>query len=74
MSPLVPARASGMHKTSGTSNCISAMIRVSKRGFPRAEISITGVVRAPVAVVNFAVFVGELLVESYINSEIFTGI
>ena len=33
-----------------------------------------GWVRAPVAIINFAVFVQELLVESYIDSEIFTGI
>ena len=37
-------------------------------------ISIVGVVRAPVAITNFACFVCELLVESYINSENFTGI
>ena len=33
-----------------------------------------GRLRAPVAIINFAFFVRELLVESYINSEIFTGI
>ena len=31
-------------------------------------------VRAPVAIINFAFFVRELLVESYINSEIFKGL
>ena len=30
--------------------------------------------RAPVAIINFTFFVRDLLVESYINSEIFTGI
>ena len=31
-------------------------------------------VRAPVAIINFAFFVRGLLIASYINSEIFTGI
>ena len=39
----------------------------------RGEISITGVVRAPVAIINFAFFVRELLVEFYVDSENFTG-
>ena len=48
---------------------------VSKGGFLRGgEISRIGVVRAPVAIINFAFFVRGLLIESYINSEIFTGI
>ena len=33
-----------------------------------------GVVRAPDAIINFVFFVRELLIESYINSEIFTVI
>ena len=33
-----------------------------------------GWVRAPVAIINFAFFVRGFLIESYINSEIFTGI
>ena len=33
-----------------------------------------GVVRAPVATIDFAFFVREFLIDSYINSEIFTGI
>ena len=37
-------------------------------------MSIIGVVRAPVAIINFAFFVQGLLVESYINAEIFTEI
>ena len=37
-------------------------------------ISIIGVVRAPVAIVDFAFVVRELLVESSKNLEIFTGI
>ena len=36
-------------------------------------VFVIGVVRAPVAMINFAFFVRELLVESYINSEIFGG-
>ena len=49
------------------------------RGFQRGVfadggISIIGVVRAPVAIVNLAFFAPGLLVESYINSEIFAGI
>ena len=31
-------------------------------------------VRAPFAIINFAFFVRSFLIESYINSEIFTGI
>ena len=48
-------------------------------GFPKGgfyeggEISIIGVVRAPVAIINFAFFVWQLLVESYISSGIFRG-
>ena len=46
-----------------------------KEGFlSGGEISIIGVVRAPVAIINFALFVRGLLVESYRNSQIFTGI
>ena len=40
----------------------------------RGEISIIGVVRAPVATINFTFFGRGLLIESYINSEIFTRI
>ena len=49
-------------------------------GFPKwgfcegGGISITGVVRAPVAIINFAFFVRGLFIESYINSEILTRI
>ena len=51
------------------------MIGGFQRGvFVRGEISIIGVARAPVAIINFAFFMRELLIESYINSEIFTGI
>ena len=39
----------------------------------RELTSIIGVVRAPVAIINFGFLVRELLAESYINSEIFTG-
>ena len=48
---------------------------VSKGGCLRGggEISIIGVVRAPVATINSAFFVQELLVQSYMNSEIFTA-
>ena len=42
--------------------------------FVRGEISIIGVVRAPVAITNFAFFVRGLLIKSYINSETFTDI
>ena len=47
---------------------------VSKRGFLWAGggISIIGVVRAPVAIINFALFARGLLIESYTNSEILT--
>ena len=56
--------------------CIRELaLGVSKGGFLRGgEISIIGVVRAPVAIINFAFFVRGLLIDSYINSEIFTGI
>ena len=40
--------------------------------FSGREISIIGVERAPVAIINFAFFVRDFLVESYINSENFT--
>ena len=49
-------------------------------GFPKGgfceggKSQYLGWVRAPVAIINFAFFVRELLIESYINSEIFTGI
>ena len=43
-------------------------------GFVRGEISIIGVAHAPVAIINFAFLVRGLLIESYTNSEIFTGI
>ena len=39
-----------------------------------ANLNNWGCVRATVPIINFAFFVRELLVESYINSEIFTGI
>ena len=42
--------------------------------FVRWGIPIIGVVRAPGAIINFAFFMRELLVESYMNSEILTGI
>ena len=48
---------------------------VSKKGvFARGGISIIGVVRAPVDIINFTFFVQGLLIESYMNLEIFTGI
>ena len=59
----------------------SEMIRIQARKswgcfqrgvFVRGEISIIGVARTPVAIINFAFFVRGLLIESYINSEIFT--
>ena len=40
-------------------------------GFQRG-VFVRGV-RAPVAIINFAFFARDLLIESYINSEIFTG-
>ena len=43
-------------------------------GFVRWEISIIGVVHAPVAIINLRFVLRGLLVESYINSEIFTRI
>ena len=45
-----------------------------KGGFVRWEISIIRVVRALVAIINLHFFVRELLIESYINSEILTRI
>ena len=45
---------------------------VPKGGFCEGEISIIGVVRAPVPIIYFFLWV--LLVESYITSEFFTGI
>ena len=44
-----------------------------KEAFARGEIPIVGVVRTPVAIVNAVFFVLELLIESFINSEIVTG-
>ena len=45
---------------------------VSKGGFLQGGlISIIEIVRAPVAITNFASFVRELLIESYKNSESF---
>ena len=42
--------------------------------FARGGISIVGVVRTPLVIIHFAAVVQGLLVESYTNSEIFTGI
>ena len=47
-------------------------------GFPKGgfrkggDLSIIGVVRAPDAIINFAFFLRGFLIESYINSKIFT--
>ena len=54
-------------------------IGVSLRGFQSfffvtGEISIIGEVCAQVAMINLALFVPDLLLESYINSEILIGI
>ena len=47
---------------------------VSEWGFLRGgEVSIIGVAHAPVAIINFAFFVQDLLIESYKNSEILQG-